>query len=40
VLNYEDNPEQFKEKHMKDEDKRARYEYIKKELMKFLERRE
>ena len=34
VLNYEDNPEQFREVHFAKEEKRLRYEYLKKELEK------
>ncbi len=32
VLNYEDNPEQFREKHFAKEEKRQRYEYLKEQL--------
>ncbi|MCR5153533.1 MAG: hypothetical protein K6B75_01675 [Lachnospiraceae bacterium] len=32
VLNYNDNPEQFREVHFAKEEKRQRYEYLKKEL--------
>lgn len=34
VLNYEGNPEQFREVHFAKEEKRLRYEYLKKELEK------
>ena len=34
VLNYEDNPEQFREVHFSKEEKRLRYEYLKSELLK------
>lgn len=34
VLNYEGNPEQFREIHFAKEEKRLRYEYLKKELEK------
>ena len=34
VLNYEDNPEQFREVHFTKEEKRLRYEYLKDELRK------
>ena len=34
VLNYEDNPEQFREVHFAKEEKRQRYEYLKGELKK------
>ena len=36
VLNYENNPEQFREVHFAKEEKRQRYEYLKKELEKQL----
>lgn len=36
VLCYEDNPEQFREVHFEKEEKRLRYEYIKKEVLKIL----
>ena len=32
ILNYEDNPEQFREVHFAKEEKRLRYEYLKKAL--------
>lgn len=34
VLNYEDNPEQFRQEHFRKEEKRQRYEYLKTELRK------
>lgn len=34
VLNYENNPEQFREVHFAKEEKRQRYEYLKNELKK------
>ena len=37
VLNYEDNPEQFREIHFSKEEKRLRYEYLKAELKKYTE---
>ncbi len=36
VLNYENNPEQFREVHFAKEEKRQRYEYLKNELKKQL----
>lgn len=36
VLNYENNPEQFREVHFAKEEKQQRYEYLKKELEKQL----
>ena len=36
VLNYENNPEQFREVHFAKEEKRQRYEYLKSELKKQL----
>ena len=38
VLNYEDNPEQSREVHFAKEEKRARYEYLRSELKKYVER--
>ncbi len=35
VLDYTDNPEQFREVHFAKEEKRLRYEYLKEELMKY-----
>lgn len=35
-LDYENNPEQFREVHFQKEEKRLRYELLKKELTKFL----
>lgn len=37
VLDYEDNPEQFREIHFEKEEKRLRYEYLKTELKKYCE---
>lgn len=37
VLNYEDNPEQFREIHFAKEEKRLRYEYLKSELKKYCD---
>jgi hypothetical protein len=37
VLSYEDNPQQFREVHFSKEEKRLRYEYLKKKLMEYLE---
>ena len=39
VLNYDDNPEQFREVHFAKEEKRLRYEYLKTELKKYCEGR-
>lgn len=39
VLVYEENPEQFREVHFAKEEKRLRYEYLKKELEKFCMRK-
>ncbi|MBR2524440.1 MAG: hypothetical protein IKE53_08410 [Clostridiales bacterium] len=36
VLDYTDNPEQFREVHFAKEEKRLRYEYLKEELRKYL----
>ena len=36
VLCYENNPEQFREEHFKKEEKKLRYEYLKKELDKHI----
>ena len=38
VLDYEDNPEQSREVHFAKEEKRARYEYLRSELKKYVER--
>lgn len=38
ILNYENNPEQFREVHFAKEEKRRRYEYLKDALQKYLER--
>lgn len=38
ILNYENNHEQFREKHFSNQEKRLRYEYLKSELEKFLKR--
>lgn len=38
ILNYEDNPQQFREVHFAKEEKRLRYEYLKSELRKTLQR--
>ena len=38
VLDYEDNPEQSREVHFAKEEKRARYEYLRYELKKYVER--
>ena len=35
ILNYENNPEQFREMHFAKEEKRKRYEYLKEELWKY-----
>ncbi len=37
-LDYNNNPEQFREIHFKKEEKRLRYEYLKSELEKFMKR--
>lgn len=37
-LNYTNNPEQSREKHFANDEKRKRYEYLSEELMKFLAR--
>ena len=37
-LNYTNNPEQSREKHFANSEKKARYEYLKSELKKFLKR--
>ena len=37
ILDYEDNPEQFREVHFSKEEKRLRYEYLKSELLKTME---
>ena len=37
VLDYTDNPEQFREEHFKKEEKLKRYEYLKKELKRYTE---
>ena len=37
VLDYENNPEQFREVHFVKEEKRLRYEYLKAELKKYTE---
>ena len=39
VLNYDDNPEQFREIHFAKEEKRLRYEYLKTELKKYCKER-
>ena len=39
VLNYENSPEQFREVHFAKEEKRLRYEYLKKELKKYCEKK-
>lgn len=36
-LNYENNPEQFREVHFAKEEKHQRYKYLKAELLKKLE---
>ena len=36
ILDYSDNPEQFREVHFAKEEKRLRYEYLKDELRKYL----
>lgn len=38
VLSYENNPEQFRENHFAKEEKRQRYEYLKKQLKKRQEK--
>lgn len=38
VLNYENNPEQFREIHFSKEEKRLRYQYLKEELKRFCDR--
>ena len=38
VLDYEENPEQFREVHFAKEEKRMRYEKLKEELKKYCER--
>lgn len=38
-LDYTDNPEQFREVHFAKEEKRLRYEYLKNELMKRIQRK-
>ena len=38
-LNYNDNPEQLREVHFAKAEKRERYEYLKAELIKFLEKK-
>ena len=40
ILNYENNPEQFREDHFAKEEKRLRYEYLKTELKKYCENKE
>ena len=40
VLDYEENPEQFREVHFAKEEKRRRYEKLKEELKKYCERNE
>lgn len=37
ILNYEDNPEQFREVHFAKEEKKLRYEYLKKALKQYLQ---
>ncbi|MBP5261142.1 MAG: hypothetical protein J6Z43_03330 [Clostridiales bacterium] len=37
ILDYEDNPEQFREIHFKKEEKRLRYEYLRKALKKQMQ---
>lgn len=39
VLNYEDGPEQVREVHFKKEEKWQRYEYLRKELKKYCEKK-
>lgn len=39
-LIYEDNPEQFREVHFKNEEKRLRYELLKQRLIDYLKKRE
>ena len=39
VLDYEENPEQFREVHFAKEEKRLRYEYLKEQLKKYTEER-
>ena len=36
VLSYEDNPEQFRENHFQKQEKKERYEYLRKELKRCL----
>ena len=38
VLSYENNPEQFREVHFAKDEKRERYEYLKKELKNYCEK--
>ncbi len=38
VLDYTDNPEQFREVHFAKEEKKQRYEYLKKELFEYVRR--
>lgn len=38
VLNYDNNPEQFRETHFSKEEKRLRYEYLKEALTKFCKK--
>lgn len=40
VLDYENSPEQFREVHFAKEEKRLRYEYLKKELKKYCEEKQ
>ena len=40
ILIYEGNPEQFREVHFAKEEKQMRYEYLKKELKRFCDRRD
>lgn len=39
VLVYENNPEQFREVHFAKEEKKQRYEYLKKKLKEYCDRR-
>ena len=38
ILSYEDNPEQFREVHFAKDEKRERYEFLKKELKNYCEK--
>lgn len=37
ILNYEDNPEQFREVHFAKEEKRLRYEYLREKFLQYIQ---